>query len=312
MGLTQTFVLQTGAAVLKQALASMGISVSDQAFFWLLGQAYGESGLGFGDMSHMPSGAANFKGTNNWGAVYCGTSTPKGSVLKAVPDASCVRGAGDTVPGGGKFVPNVTKFATPIDGAKGFVGLVMAIAGMPAVLANGSSTTNDYARTLYKVGYFGGCHVGEDGAKSLNQGMSFKSNADKLRAQVDADPNVMISCAGKRKGSSLLHATQAEADEANIKEYASMVDGMANNARKAATSPLLPGVTSTPILVASGAVDIPPSPLARAAKIGIGFGIAGGAAYGIAMFMKERTAVNVMTGKPGGNRKQKKGRKRRA
>jgi hypothetical protein len=304
MSFTQTGALQFGASTLKQALAAMGLSVSEQAFFWLLGQAYGESGLGLDDMAHMPSARANFLGTNNWGAVYCGATTPKGSVLKAVPDATCKRGAGDQVPGGASFVPNVTKFASPVDGAKGFTSFVMAIPGVTTVFKDASGTTNDFARALYRAGYFGGCHVGLDGAKSLNQGQSFLSNAQKLKAQIDANPDVMISCAGKRKGSSLLHDAQADADEANIREYASMVDNMANVARKAVGSSPLP----IPILVANGAVDIPPSsPVARALKIGFGAAAIGGAAVAIAAHLNHKKETG--HSKPS---KMKKGKSRRA
>lgn len=282
---TQTTALQFGAATLKGALAAMGLSLSDQAFFWLLGQAYGESGLGLGDMAHMPSARSNFLGTNNWGAVYCGTSTPKSSVLKAVPDATCQRGAGDTVPGGAKFVPNVTKFATPLDGAKGFTSFVLAIPGVGAVLKDPSGTSNDYARALYKAGYFGGFKVGDDGQPSLNQGLVFKSNAEKAKADPKQAANVM--------------ATQAEADEANIAAYARMVDNMAASARKAV------GSAPIPVLVASGTVDLPGTPMSRALKIGIGFGVAGGAAAGFAAWWNARNMQGMSAPK-------KKGKKRRA
>lgn len=270
---TQTTALQFGAATLKAALAAMGLSVSDQSFFWLLGQAYGESGLGLGDMAHMPSAKSNFLGTNNWGAVYCGATTPKGSVLKAVPDATCVRGAGDTIPGGAKFVPNVTKFATPLDGAKGFTAFVMAIPGVAAVFRDASATSNDYARALYKAGYFGGFKVGDDGAPSLNQGLVFKSNAEKAKADPKQAKNVL--------------PTQAEADEANIKAYASMVDNMANSARKAVGTAVA-GIAPAPILVASGTIDLPESNATRALKIGLGVGAAGGAAFALASWFNSR------------------------
>lgn len=278
---THTTALQFGAATLKAALTAMGLSLSEQAFFWLLGQAYGESGLGLGDMAHMPGARANFLGTNNWGAVYCGSTAPKGSVLRAAPDATCQRGAGDTIPGGGKFVPNVTKYPSPLSGAKGFVGLVTAIPGMSAVLADPNATTNDFARTLYKVGYFGGFKVGDDGEKSLNQGINFKAQAEKAKLDPKNAKNVM--------------ATQEEADEANIRDYAHMVDGMANAARKSV------GSGPIPALVASGTVDIPTdSMLGRAAKIGVTAGIFGGAAFALLSFFKTQTG----TQKPKGNKRR--------
>jgi len=263
---TQTTALQFGASALQTALAAMGLSVSEQAFFWLLGQAYGESGLGLGDMAHMPSARSNFLGTNNWGAVYCGATTPKGSVLKAVPDATCVRGAGDTIPGGGKFVPNVTKFATPVDGAKGFAAFVMAIPGVTAVFKNSDATSNDYARALYKAGYFGGFKVGDDGEKSLNQGMVFKSQAETAKKNPKTAGNVL--------------PTQAEADEANIRAYASMVDNMANAARKAV------GSNPIPMLVASAPALIPDadSTIGRVAKVGFAAAVVGAAGYVAAVF----------------------------
>lgn len=275
MSFTQTTALQLGAGALRQALSEMGLSVSDQAFFWLLGQAYAESGFGLDDMAHMPSGAKNFAFTNNWGAVYCGAKGPKGSVLAAVPTAGCKKGASDSLPGGGTFVPTVTTYASPVEGAKGFVSFVMAIPGVKAVLADGSSTSNDYARALYKAGYFGGFFCGLDGEKSLNQGTIFKS-------QCEASDRAGKTTAACGPSTKMARATQAEADEMNIRCYALMVDGGANRARKAVgDNPNAPSIIAagTALTVASGGDTT--STTGRIVKIALFAGaLAGIAAWG--------------------------------
>jgi len=234
MANTQTLVLQAGAATLKEALSSLGISVSEQAFFWLLGQAYAESGLGVSGMDFFKRAKPNFEGTNNWGAVYCGAAGPKGSVKAAVQDAFCKPGAGgDATPGGARFTPSVTNYTSQFKGALGFVSFLAAIPGIKSVLQSSSSTSNDMARTLYKAGYFGGFFCGLDGAKSLNGGQVFKSACDAAAL----NPQKM----------KFAMSTQAEADEKNIAAYAAMIDNGANMARKAVGSPPVPQPIEIPV-----------------------------------------------------------------
>lgn len=232
---TSTEVLRDGFAALKQAVADLGVSVTDPALYWLLGQGYLESGLGYGDMSHMPS-AKHFANTNNVGAVYwpSDSNPPNPYTDRWVPGR-------DVQPGGQTFVPKIAAYPTLVDGFKGFLTVFQRY-GRDALdpIRTSGATPSDLARGLYLHGYFGGCHVGLDGEKSLNRGQVFLSQAKALQAKIQADPAVVVSCAGKRPGSTLLHDTQAAADEANIAEYAQMIANGANMARKALGQPAQP------------------------------------------------------------------------
>jgi hypothetical protein len=237
--MNSTRILQEGQAALAQAVLDLSMQVSSRAIYWLLGQAYAESGLGAEDLG---GGFSQFKGTNNWGAVYWFGNPPK----SPNPFSTRFTDGRDTNPGGVPFKSKISVYDSQLDGAKGFLSVFRAY-GADALgpLATGE-TPLDMARGLYKHGYFTGCHVGLDGAPSLLKGHVLLAEALALKAKVDANPTIMISCAGRRSGASMLHATQFAADEANIAEYAQMISNGAAAARKANSAPPEPKLVLPP------------------------------------------------------------------
>lgn len=227
--MNSTAILQAGATALAQAAQENGLTLSDQARFWVIGKAYAESGLG---AINPPSAFAQFDGTNNWGAVYWPSSTQPPN-----PFSTSFKGGKDSAPGGVPFTSMIAVYPTQVDGAKGMLYVYRKYGDVMPVLADPKSTSYDFARVLYKHGYFGGCHVGRDGAPSLNLGQSFKKRADQLAAM---DPSSTVKCVGTRKVSDLLLDTQAAADDANIREYARMIDNGAAQARAAVGAPPVP------------------------------------------------------------------------
>lgn len=191
----------------------------------------------------MPSAFAQFDGTNNWGAVYWPSRTQPPS-----PFSTSFKEGKDTNPGGKPFIPLIAIYPTQIDGAKGMLYVYRKYGDIMPILANPSSTSYDFVRGLYKHGYFGGCHLGRDGAPSLNRGQSFKKNADELAATLAKDPNATVLCSGmgRVRADLLLKDTQAEADDANIRYYLRMVDGGANEARAAVGAPRVPPTPPPP------------------------------------------------------------------
>lgn len=246
---SSTAILQAGATALAQAAQENGLSLSDQARFWILGKAYAESGLG---AASPPSAFAQFDGTNNWGAVYWPSRTQPPN-----PFSTSFKEGKDTAPGGVGFTSLIAVYPTQVDGAKGMLYVYRRYGDVMPVLADPKSTSYDFARVLYKHGYFGGCHVGRDGAPSLNLGQSFKKRADQLAATLVNDPNATVKCVGTRKVSDLLKDTQAAADDANIREYARMIENGANAARAAVGAPQVP---VTPLPQPAPAVTPPAQP----------------------------------------------------
>lgn len=241
--MNSTRIFQDGRAALAQAILDTGVKVSDSALYWLLGQAYAESGLGAEDLG---GGFSQFKGTNNWGAVYWFGNPPRS------PNKFSTRfnDGQDTNPGGVPFTSKIAVYSSQVDGAKGFLNVFQAYGQDALGPLTSGQTTREMAQGLYKHGYFTGCHVGLDGAPSLLKGKSFLNEARVLKAKVDANPNISISCAGKRTGASLLHATQAEADQANISEYAQMITNgatMSRRANSASPEPPLRNPSTVPI-----------------------------------------------------------------
>lgn len=201
--------LQQGRIAIQEAARSLGLILSEQAAYWLLGQAYRENGLGV--MSSVAgSNTEQFLGTNNWGSVYWPSDTQSPN-----PYSTSWKEGRDFNPAGGWHMTRIAVYPTMVDGAKGFLSVVKRY-GQETLNALASGTVMDFSRALYKRGYYVGYYCGQDKQPSLRLG------------------RVNETCA---KGSKLL-PTQAEADEANIRDYANLIQAGANEARKANQAPL--------------------------------------------------------------------------
>ena len=281
--MTPTAILQAGWAALDQALRENSLTMSDQARYWILGKAYRESGLGAVD---PPSVFAQFDGTNNWGAVYwpSRTSPPNPFSLE-------FKEGHDTAPGGVPVTTLIAVYATQVDGAKGMLFVYRKDGDVIPVLADPNATTYDFARALYKHGYFGGCNVGRDGAPSLNRGQSFAKRADQLAAMLASNPNATVQCVGTRRVVDILKDTQAAADDANIREYARMIDSGASAARAAMGAPPVPQPV-TPVTPPSQPTVTPPSQPSTSSGLWWQLPTLGGLLYGgyrlAKRFQKER------------------------
>jgi hypothetical protein len=220
---SSTAIMQAGAAALAQAAV-----LSDQARYWILGKAYRESCLG---ASGVPAGCSQFDGTNNWGAVYWPNAvSPPNRFTTSWK-------TGNDSYYGKPVTTMIAVYPTQVDGAKGLLSVYEKYGDILPVLADPKATVYDFAKALYKHGYFMGCHVGRDGAPSLNRGQSFAKRAEQLGAALANDPNATVKCVGTRKIANILMDTQVEADDANIREYANMINGGANVARAALHAP---------------------------------------------------------------------------
>lgn len=210
--------LQSGRQALAQAAQELGIVLSEQALYWLLGQAWRENGLGLVS-SVAGSKTEQFLGTNNWGSVYWPSETqppnPYSKSWKPGRDYNPAKGWHDT---------RIAVYETPVDGAKGFLSVVKRY-GQEAMNALASGTVQDFSRALYKRGYYVGYYCGQDKQPSLRLG------------------RVNETCAKDAK----LLPTQAEADEANIRDYANLIQAGANEARKANQAPLEAPIPPGPV-----------------------------------------------------------------
>ena len=210
--------LQTGRAALAQAALDLGMPLSEQALYWLLGQAYRESGLGV-----LGGIYGQFEGTNNWGAVYWPSETKPPN-----PFSTSWKGGGDVNPASGAYKTRIAVYPSMLDGAKGFLSVVRAY-GQEALNALASGTVMDFSRALYKRGYYTGYHCGEDGGVSLRLGKPSPCPVASTSSRILRMP------------------TQAEADEANIRDYGNLIQAGANEARRANQAPLEGPITPGPV-----------------------------------------------------------------
>lgn len=201
--------LQAGRQALAQAAQELGLVLSEQALYWLLGQAYRESGLGV-----LGGVYGQFEGTNNWGAVYWPSEAKPPN-----PFSTSWKPGGDVNPGSGAVKTRIAVYPSMLDGAKGFLSVVRAY-GQEALNALQSGSIFDFSKALYKRGYYVGYHCGEDGGVSLRLGKAGGCPASSTSSRIIRMP------------------TQAEADEANIRDYANLIQAGANEARKANQAPL--------------------------------------------------------------------------
>ena len=216
--MTPTEIYRNGFAALTQAAAENHVGMTDQAKFWILGKAYRESGLG---ADNPPAVFKQFDGTNNWGAVYWPSrnSPPNPFSLEYKEGHDTVYGSPVTT--------LIAVYANQVDGAKGVLYIYRKYGtDVTSVLADPNATTYDFAKALYKHGYFLGCYVGRDSTR-------YAARAKQLADQLAANPNATVQCVGTRKIADILKDTQAQADDANIREYARMIDGGAAEARAA-------------------------------------------------------------------------------
>jgi hypothetical protein len=189
------------------------IAPSEQTLFWILGLVNGESGFGVGPSWTMPNDAnpsPPFEGpSNNWGAVRYFKND---NLIVMHPDK------------GGVF--KFQAYKTPLEGAQGFLHVFLK-GTVPQVLANPNANPRDLAEAMYINGYYEGYHCGNDGQPSI-----------RLGGKAPSKPCPSGTAA------KYIHPTQAEADQANITDYAGMIFNQSEPIRKALNAP--PGPVPTP------------------------------------------------------------------
>ncbi len=134
---TDAEILSRGRETLRQALVQSGIAAPrEEALFWLLGIAWGESRLG---------STPDWGDSNNWGAVTFVDRSPMrewGFLAHADHDAQ-----------GRAVTYKFQKYPSQLEGAKGFLRVILR-GNVPNALRTGTPT--DVARAMFENRYYTG------------------------------------------------------------------------------------------------------------------------------------------------------------
>lgn len=218
--------LFSAKATLIQAIQELGgVSPTDQAVYWLLGLVYGESRFGTSPDWTMPN-------ENNPNPPFQGPSHNWGAVRYFKNDALIIRHPDK----GGVF--NFQAYTSPLEGAKGFFRTIVR-GKVGSVITDPSANPRMLAEAMYINGYYEGSYCSNEGKPSIR--LNGKSP---------------VGCSSKTNTKYVM-ATQSEADQRNIGDYAAMIYHEADKVRKVfsegpgpapspAPSPPTPSSTSKP------------------------------------------------------------------
>jgi len=221
-------VLFSAKATLVQAIQELGgVTPTEQALYWMLGLVYGESRFGTSPDWTMPNENnpnPPFEGpSHNWGAVRYFKGD---NLIVRHPDL------------GGVF--NFQAYKTALEGAKGFFRTIVR-GKVKEVLSSPSATPRDLAEAMYINGYYEGYNCSNEGQPTIR-----------------LNGKGPVGCKAGTK-TQRIYPTQAEADQKNITEYASMIFNESEKIRKIFSAG--PGPTPAP-----PPVPKPPEPVPGPAK----------------------------------------------